>query len=658
MDTEELYANLEKAHAAGDTAAAQKFADAIRAEQAKQPRDAIGSVPVHPFEAAADAASGWSPSTWFQSKDPKETSLEEAAGKIGGGAAAGAAGGAVLPGALKAAGKLVPGAAGKLLKGLGEGMGALPLKERMTKGAGGGAAMGAIEGLGEALGAPPALTAGASLLGSGIGESAASFLTKETGQMLKFVGNMSYGNVAGASRAFSGMLSPNRQLNEATARKLQKQLFGERTEGYVNGLVGSENRMAAQEAMRKADPSLLAGPRAAAAGPRAPWETSTGEMGSMGRQSMGRDLAAATGQRTPPGGFAAPAEPALLAGQGTAAGAAGNPLAQAIPLGGAGAAAAGTGAPAKQASAGFAAGKAGAKAKLTAQQQAAEAAETEAARLALRPASEIYRDRMFQGVTAGVKSGKSFSTTPEFGAFQKELEHQVTMGNLPKAKAAELLRQLRLDRAKGSGNSRVLEGYAELVDNQIRKFGKPAEGAVATGADAIDKQVAAGIRESLQKSYNTYTQRLGLGNAEKQYRAAYSAEMLAEAKDKLPHFLYKGFGQEREFAKLARNLARDPQGKPFIQKVLAKHLANQEPKAVATEFERLQSTLVNAGLLLPAELKPLRTGAELVRKTADKGLQQKRADTLKHLLLMAMTRQAGIAGGGAAARPAEVEEEQ
>jgi len=648
MDIEEAYAGLEKAHAAGDRATAQRLADYIRAEQAKVPKDSISAVPVHPVEAVAEAASGWSPSTWFQSKDPKEMSLEEAAGKVSGGAAAGAAAGAVMPGLLKGAGKLVPGAIGKLLTGLGEGMGALPLKERVVKGAGGGAAMGATEALGEALGAPPALTAAGSLVAGGTGEAAASFLTKETGALLKFVGNLGYGHTPGMARALGGMLSPNKQLNEATALKLQKKLFGDKTGGYVNGLIGSEHRVAAQEALRKADPSLLAGPKAPAGGLRPMWESSTGEMESMGAQSMGRDLAAATGQRTPPAGFAPPGQPPLLSGAG---GPKANPLAEPVPLR--------AQMKPEAETAGMAAGKAGAKAKRTAAQLEAEKQEAAAAEAALKPASQLYRERLYQGVTQGVKEGKTFSSTPEYAQFQKELEHQVTMGSVGKAEAAELLRKLRLDRAKGSGNERVLGDYAKMVDDQIRQWGKPAEGAAASGAAVIDRQVAADVRSALQRSFNGYTEKLGLGKVEQQYRKAYSTEMIAQAKDELPHFLYKGFGKEKEFAKMVRNLEKDPEAKPFIQATLARHLANQEPKAIVGEFERLQSVLVNAKLLNPADLKQLRSGVEVVKSTAESGLKQKRMVTLRNMMMMAMARKAGIEAGGAAgaAGAAEAEEE-
>ena len=205
QDLTVAYDALEKAHAAGDTARAQTIADHIREEQAKaaavSASGATSALPMHPAEMVSDGLSSLNPANWFKAQDPKEVSLKEAISGVTGGSAAGAAGAAILPGALKAGGKLVPGVIGKGLDLLGNAMSAIPLKERIVKGAGGGAVMGGVEKLGEALGAPPAVTAAASLVGGGIGESATSFLTKETGQLLRFVGNASYGNVAGASRA-------------------------------------------------------------------------------------------------------------------------------------------------------------------------------------------------------------------------------------------------------------------------------------------------------------------------------------------------------------------------------------------------------------------------------------------------------------------------
>lgn len=606
QDMTAAYDALRQAHAAGDRKSAQKIAEYIRAQgSGRAPTEGVQPVDV-------DVASGLARtvSDWFSPKEPEPVTPGQLGSAVAGGAAAGAVGGAVLPGIVKSVGRFIPGPVGKIVTGLGEAMSALPLKERVIRGAGGGAGMAGVEEGGKALGAPTAVTTAAGLIGGGVGETAASFLTKEATKLAHFVGNVSYGNVAGASRALGGMLSPNKPLNEATAAKLQQKLFGQRTEGYVDGLVGSDNRIATQQALRKADPSLS---QPLQDGTRPMWDTSTGEMEPM---SGSRDLAA---RKPASSAGAGGSRPALPAPEGGLPGS-------------------------------FARGKAGAQAK-----RAAARAEAErlAAEQSLKPVSQIYRERMFAGVTKAVQEGKTFSTTPEFADFQEMLASEVRLGNISKSDYQGLMRTLTSDRLK---NPRVQAGYAEAVDDRIREWGKQLEGKPSAGAAAVSAKTATDVRTALRQAYNQYTSRIGLGDIETKYRNAYSQEMLAEAKDKLPHFLY-GFSSGPEFAKMAKSLARDPQGLPFIQSAVAKHLANTPPKDIASEFERLQQVLVNAKLVQPADLKDLRTGAAAVKRTTDKGLKLRASQQLSQMLLMAMARQGGISAGAAAGRPTEAEEE-
>jgi hypothetical protein len=622
------YEALRKADAAGDTTSAKKIADYIRSQPGagESPSEGVQSVAVHPAEMAAEA--GKDAGNWFSSNEPEDMSLGKLGGEVAGGAAGGAVAGAVLPGTLKAAGKVVPGAVGKLFSGLGEAASALPLKERVTRGAGGGAAAGAVDATGRAFGAPKAATFAGEMLAGGLGETAASFLQKEASQLGRFVANISYGNVAGASRALGGMLSPNRPLNESVARKLQQKLFGNPTDSYVDGLVSSDNRIAVQEALRKADPSLNSGGPRAADAPRAPWETSTGEMEGLGPLSRGTDVAAAGGASrnplTPPVAIGGP-----KALPGPQSGGAGSDRASAS--GSAGAAER------------FAAGKAGAKAKAEATAEAARKAEADAAANAMRPASAIYRERMQAGVTEAVKQGKTFSSTPEFATLSEKLGAMEQLGSITKADRERLLKTLSADRLK---NPQVQEGYAKAVDDQIRNWGKPAESGGQTGAAAVSAKTAEEVRGALREAYNGYTARLGMGDIEKKYRNAYSQEMIAQAKDELPHFLY-GFGSTQEFQKMARNLARDPEGLPFIQKAMAQHLAQQEPKAITKEFERLQKVLVDSKLATPTELRQLRVNAETVQRASERGEGSvvKLGQRFQQLLLMAMARNAAAAGG-------------
>jgi len=606
-DLSAAYDALRQAHANGDTKSAQKLADYIRSQgMGYAPTE--GATPVD-----VDAASGAARTVadWFKPREPEVVAPKEVAGAMGGGAVAGAAAGAALPGVLKAAGKVIPGPIGRFAEGAGEAMSALPLRERMIRGAGGGAAMGLVDEAGKAMGAPEAVTFGAGIAAGGAGETAASFLTKTASKMLHFVSNIAYGNVPGVSRAFSGIFSPNRELNEAAAKKMQQKLFGGSDDWYVDHLVGSDNRIATQEALRKADPSL----NGIKQGVRPPWETSTGEMTPL---SPERGIVPRGPGGTPP----SPGErPALPAPEG------------ALPES-------------------FARGKKEAQEKGAAARKQAE--DMERITQMIKPASQIYRERMFQGVTDAVKQGQTFSTTPEFAEFRKKLVTEVQLGNISNADYQNLMKSLTADRLK---NPAVRAKYAETVDNRIREWGKQLEGKPATGAAAVDSATATEIRGALRDAFNQYTSRIGLGDIEAKYRNAYSAEKLAKAKDELPYFLY-GYGSASEFQKMSKSLARDPQGLPFIQGAVAKHLANTPPKDIAGEFERLQKVLVNAKLVDPADLKQLRIGAEAVKRTNDKGLKMRASQQLQQMLMMAMARQGGISAGQAAGRRRPEEEEE
>ncbi len=516
-DLQPYYSALEKADKAGDVKGAKKLADFIRSKEAQPEPQNVESLDVSGAETVARGVSGI-----FQPQEKKDVSAEELAGAVGGGAASGAASGALLPHLLEGAGKVVPGAAGKAIGALGTAMSRVPVKERMLAGAGGGALMGGVEKGAEAMGAPPALALGAGLVAGGVGETAASFLAKESKQLLGVFGNAATGNLAGSARALKGMLEPNKPLNLETAARVQKQLFGEKTAGDLTA-VGSEYKLATAKGLRSSDPSL------------------------------------------PPLGV--------------------NPA----------------------------------------------------------PASEIYRDKMFQGVTAGVKQGKGFSATPEYRKFEQGLSTLVTLKEISPEEAKSLVQALRADR---SNNPKVLERYAETVDNRIRQWGKPAEGAQATGAAAIDAKISAEVRGELQKAYNQYTQKLGLGPIETQYRRAYSAEMTAEAMDKLQKGLQPGLIKGKELASMMRSISNDPQALPIVQQAVTKHLANTEPTKIVQEFDRLQKMLVAGKMLEASDLKVLREAANVVDSIADKGLQQRYAVRLKQMVLMRVAGQVGVAAGG------------
>lgn len=550
LDT--YYDALQKADAAGDTAGAQKIADYIRTQEAKPSGGKTESLEVSGADTIARGISDF-----FSPQEKKDVTAPELGGAVAGGAAAGGVAGTIMPQVLQAAGKVLPGALGRGATALGASMGRLPAKERALQGAGGGAVMGAVEKGGEAVGASPALQLGASFLGGGLGETAASFLAKEGKQILSVFGNAAMGNVAGSARALKGMMEPNKPLNLETAKRVQGQLFGEKTSGHIDNLVQSDAKIATAKGIREADSSL----------------------------------------------------PSLQD----------NPA----------------------------------------------------------PASQIYRERMFEGVTESVKKGDRFSSTPEFKTFKDELGVLVKLGEVSPGEARSLIRNLQADGLKPQvpavlpaqnpgylrnlttptppkpqgpapkPDPKVLEGYAEMVDNRIRQWGKPQETGGQVGAAAVDAKTAREVREKLRTAYNGYLGKIGLGNVEEKYRTAYSQEMTAEAMDKLPYFL-KGFGQAKEFQSMVRSVGNDPQALPVVQKALTRHLANTEPQAIAGEFERLQKVLVTAKLVTPTDLRVLREASDVVKDITDKGLKQKYGLRLKQMMLLRASGATGVGVGGAA----------
>lgn len=257
------------------------------------------------------------------------------------------------------------------------------------------------------------------------------------------------------------------------------------------------------------------------------------------------------------------------------------------------------------------------------------------------PASAAYRESYFNGITQAVQSGKPFSTSPEAKAFQSKLLDQVTLGNVSKSDAAELLQSLRADQSTRPG---VLKAYAESIDNRIREWGKSQERGGHTGAAAIDPKISANVREDLRQALNSYAERQGLGQIERKYRETYTKEMIAEAKDKLPVYL-EGFGKGKDFENFARNLKQDPQGKALLQQGVAQSLAQQAPQDVLRNFSKLEKMLKDSELLTLKEAAGLRAQAELVQQVSERGTRGMKGDAVQRWARTLMRTVAGKAGG-------------
>lgn len=505
-------------------------------QQVKQ-EPALEPVGMHPVEWAAESVrdlySG--AKNWLtEPQEPKDVSTEEAIGSIGGGAIGGAAFNMLAPTALKTAGKFILGMPGKVVSGMGEAWGKVPITERAVRGAGGGAGMGAAQVVSESQGAPKSVQLAAELAGSGIGEAGASFLTKEIGQMLKVAGMAAYGSPHGAAYAVKGMLDPNKKMNEQMAKNLQKDLFGNKIDGYVEGLTQSDFMSALQESIRLKDKSV-------------------------------------------PRGI---------------------------------------------------------------------------------PASAYYRDNLFSTITDATEKGNLFSNSTAFEEFLKSLNVKRELGQVSRTDANNLIRSLKAD---SSHNPDVLKGYAENLDNQIREWAASSEKGAVTGAKAIVTKTDLSVRADLQKAVNEYLASMNKPPLETLYRQTYRAEKLAQSKDTIPYLISK-YGSESSLERVAGDLVKDTETKPFLIDSIKKHLANTEPKDVANEFGRLDKLLIKTEMFDlknaadRATLQSLKNESELITKTATKGEQISRANRFKRVLLRTLGQKGSVESGKEIARMTQSEQ--
>lgn len=543
---------------------------------------------------------------WFNKEKSQDVTSGEVIGDVTGQALGGSVAAVVLPELMQKGGKLLSKvpfgpakAIGNTTRALGEVLGDIPAGERSIQGAGGGALQSGAELTAKATGMAPIYSVPLSLGAGGLGEAGASFLTKEGGKLGAFALKAMQGDANGAINAVKGMISPYKELNAKSAARMQERMFGKKVEDRVDHLTSSDHRIAVQEKLRKDDPTLVTGFA------RKPEEaTASAVPGTNTAMSGSTDLATTA--------FSKPRMPQL-----------GGP--KALP------------------------GPAGAKGSKdwigkALEQRRADAARAaeEQAKQALRPASDIYRERMFDGITQAIQAGKPFSTSAAGQEFAKKLEVLVQSRELTAPQREKLLGTLRSDR---NPSASVQKRYAQNLDDQIRMWGKPAEKGGQEGAAAIPARIAKEVRENLREAVNKYAEGVGLGKVESQYRNAYKQEMLAEAKDVLPHYLT--FSDTTEFEKVARNLASDPSSKPVIQQVLGQHLASVPPANIGKEFLRLQNVLVKAELLAPVEMRELRLKAQDISRVNDKGVQLAAYQRLQRMLLTNMSRKVMGAGGGA-----------
>ncbi len=268
--------------------------------------------------------------------------------------------------------------------------------------------------------------------------------------------------------------------------------------------------------------------------------------------------------------------------------------------------------------------------KVMGSRQAAAVKEAEqAAEQAAKPASQIYRERMEAGVGAAVEKGKSFSSSEAAQGFKNTLSVLVQQKRITGKQASDLLAQVSIDK---SANPKVRAGFAENMDNAIRTWGKPGEVGSKEGAAVIPQKISADVRGALRQAYNQYTESIGLGKIESQYRQTYRQEMMAEAKDKLPAVL-SGKVKPAEGEKFIESVMKDPAGADFLRKTLTTHLANTPAEEVPKEFLKQQKMLARTGVVDTGAMADLRRSAEDIGRVVDKGVQQRAFERFKRMLV-------------------------
>lgn len=264
------------------------------------------------------------------------------------------------------------------------------------------------------------------------------------------------------------------------------------------------------------------------------------------------------------------------------------------------------------------------------------------------PVSQALRDEFYNGVNqiiTKVAPEQRFSASPEYAKFLADLEPLVARGSAAGGISRGDLNSLKQALGTDMGSVASRQQYAQTVDNLIRKWQGKLN---AEGQAAIDADVARSIRQNLRDNFGLWSERNGLGTPEKNYRAAYTAEKTAQAKDNIPYVI-SHYGDKPAADKMALQIAKDPELKSELNKALRQQLANTPTEKLVDEFKRIDKLVVRAGLSNPQEMAEYR---RLVNQIDAIKKQGKDATPYLERLKAGVIRSAAIAG--AAQIPSEV----
>jgi hypothetical protein len=256
------------------------------------------------------------------------------------------------------------------------------------------------------------------------------------------------------------------------------------------------------------------------------------------------------------------------------------------------------------------------------------------------PVSQALRDEFYNGVNqiiTKVAPEQRFSASPEYAKFIADLEPLVARGSAAGGISRGDLNSLKQALGTDMGSIGSRQQYAQTVDNLIRKWQGKLN---AEGQAAIDADVARGIRQNLRNNFGLWSERNGLGTPEKNYRAAYTAEKTAQAKDNIPYVI-SHYGDKPQADKMALQISKDPELKVELNKALRQQLANTPTEKLVDEFKRIDKLVVRAGLSNPKEMAEYR---RLVNQIDAIKKQGKDATPYLERLKAGVIRSATIAG--------------
>ena len=230
------------------------------------------------------------------------------------------------------------------------------------------------------------------------------------------------------------------------------------------------------------------------------------------------------------------------------------------------------------------------------------------------PVSQALREDFYKSTNDAVlnmRPEQKFSASPEFKEFQTKLQPLVETGRISRADYNSLMKPLTSD--QGSIAARKM--YAETFDETIRTWQGKLD---ANGISAIPANIQNNIRKDLRDSFSSWAGKNNLGNPEKSYRTAYTAEMSAKAKDEIPYVISK-YGSVGDANKIANQLSKDPLLKPVLDESIKRHLANVPVEKLPSEIERMDKLLVKGGLATQEQMKSYQEQIKVINDIVKKG---------------------------------------